>query len=149
MLIIGNSGIGKSTLCLSLLGLGLQNPDKQTIKLIGDDRIDLLRQDHLLVPSLIASAPSILFGMIEIRGFGITKLTKAQIAPATAVSLVIGLENNLPQHHFARHFENDNKAHYKEYLGVRLPYIRLPSIYCHNPNFILMAVTNFFNLQAL
>ncbi|SOH92480.1 HPr Serine kinase C-terminal domain-containing protein [Monaibacterium marinum] len=77
VLILGAAGSGKSSLSLHLLARGAQ--------LVADDRVVLDAQQG----RLMASAPSSLHGLIELRGIGIGQVTPA--APA-ALSLVVDLD---------------------------------------------------------
>lgn len=61
ILIIGPSGSGKSSLALSLMGLGCA--------LVSDDRTDLVREGG----AVIASAPASIRGRVEARGIGILR----------------------------------------------------------------------------
>ncbi|HEX4505473.1 MAG TPA: HPr kinase/phosphatase C-terminal domain-containing protein [Alphaproteobacteria bacterium] len=71
ILLRGPSGSGKSDLALRAIGGGA--------RLVADDRVVLTRQGD----AVIASAPSSLHGLIEIRGLGIMRMdaaTQARIA---------------------------------------------------------------------
>lgn len=74
----GASGAGKSDLAFRLLGLGL--------RLVADDRVDLRRDGD----GLVASPPSGLRGLIELRGIGIVPVADwlAEARVALAVDLV-------------------------------------------------------------
>jgi HPr kinase/phosphorylase len=76
VLLLGESGSGKSDLALRLIDAGG--------RLVADDRTDLRRNGD----RLIASAPATIAGRIEIRGVGIVPLT--HVAEAT-VGLAIDL----------------------------------------------------------
>jgi serine kinase of HPr protein (carbohydrate metabolism regulator) len=70
LLLLGESGSGKSDLALRLIGLGAE--------LVADDRCDLFVSSGVLH----ATAPSALAGMIEVRGLGIVSMpyrSEAQI----------------------------------------------------------------------
>lgn len=74
ILIRGPSGSGKSDLALRAIAEGAQ--------LVADDRVVLVRDgDHV-----IASAPSSLHGMIEIRGLGIMRVAAAAEAKIALVA---------------------------------------------------------------
>jgi serine kinase of HPr protein (carbohydrate metabolism regulator) len=77
VLLLGESGSGKSDLALRLIALGAQ--------LVADDRVELFAADGLLM----ARAPESLAGLIEARGLGIVALPfAAQARIALAVELV-------------------------------------------------------------
>lgn len=77
VLLLGDSGSGKSDLALRLIDAGG--------RLVADDRTDLNRNGDRLV----ASPPAAIAGRIEIRGVGIVPLTHVSEAPvALAVDLV-------------------------------------------------------------
>jgi HPr kinase/phosphorylase len=75
----GASGSGKSDLALRLIEGGA--------RLIADDQTRLLKQGGRLV----ATAPAALRAMIEVRGVGIVKLARAEIAAAAPLALLIDL----------------------------------------------------------
>jgi HPr kinase/phosphorylase len=71
ILILGESGAGKSSVVLKLLALGAT--------LVADDRADLFVRDGLLH----AAAPATLAGLLEARGLGIVALPYAADSPIT------------------------------------------------------------------
>ena len=90
ILLLGESGAGKSDLALRLIAAGAE--------LVADDRVELSGESN----RLIARAPKNLAGLIEIRNVGIVALPYApQAAVALAVQLGAG-ENlpRLPEHEF-------------------------------------------------
>lgn len=78
VLIIGPSGVGKSSLALHLMALGAE--------LVSDDRTCL----RLSGQHVIASAPEALSGLIEARHVG---LLKAQHRAEAPITLVVDLEH--------------------------------------------------------
>lgn len=92
ILIIGDSGIGKSDLALRLI------MDKGA-RLVADDRTNIeLKKDIL-----IASCPETIKGLLEIRGVGINKFPNLDnIAVKLVVKLVKSLDNveRFPQKEF-------------------------------------------------
>ena len=76
VLILGQSGAGKSDLALRLIALGAT--------LVADDRTDLA----VLRGRLVASAPKPIAGLLEVRGVGIVKMPHAR---DVAISLVVEL----------------------------------------------------------
>lgn len=85
-LILGTSGSGKSSLALALTGRGGQ--------LVADDRVILTRRGD----ALLASAPPVIAGLIEVRGVGLLRLPPVSEAPvALAVDLDKPVAARLPQ----------------------------------------------------
>lgn len=76
ILLLGESGSGKSDLALRLIARGA--------KLVADDRVEIFTQDR----ALFARAPASLAGLIEVRGLGIVAqpfATEARVALAVAL----------------------------------------------------------------
>ena len=80
VLIRGASGSGKSDLALRMIDGGG--------RLVADDRVDLSVSDARDGARLVAQAPDILRGRIEVRGLGILRLPALD---SVAVSLVVDL----------------------------------------------------------
>lgn len=89
-LITGVSGSGKSAFALQLMALGAE--------LVSDDRTDLRVQGA----RLIATAPTNIAGLIEVRGMGILHATAL---PSADVCVVIDMDQTetgrLPEKHIA------------------------------------------------
>ena len=89
VLILGEPGSGKSTLALRLIdepGYGISGVYLRS-ELVADDQVIVTRdQDRLL-----ASAPAVLRGKLEIRGLGIVTLATP---PAVPVALVVKLQDH-------------------------------------------------------
>jgi serine kinase of HPr protein (carbohydrate metabolism regulator) len=92
ILILGESGSGKSDLALRLIERGA--------RLVSDDRTDLFAEDG----ALMACAPASLAGLIEARGVGIVALPfAAQARIALVVTLIEpGEVPRLPRQEFYR-----------------------------------------------
>lgn len=75
ILIIGDSGSGKSDLALRLI-------ENKGAVLVADDRTDLQQEDG----QLTASSPKNIEGLLEVRGIGIIK---QPFVPKTCVKLVV------------------------------------------------------------
>ncbi len=91
ILIVGNSGSGKSSLVLSLIEKGAT--------LISDDRTDIYIKNN----QLTAKAPDLLKGLLEVRGIGIVKgLPTLQETPIQAV---IHLTDEKPERFLLSHHE--------------------------------------------
>lgn len=99
VLILGDSGLGKSDLALRLITLF-------SAKLVSDDRTEILKENN----ELKAVAPQILKGLLEIRGVGIIKFDYME---ETKIDLVIKLTfekiERMPEH---KEYEFD---------GVKIP----------------------------
>lgn len=104
-LLLGPSGSGKSDLALRLVM-------DHAARLVADDRVALERR----ADRLVASVPSTLAGLIEVRGIGIVRLAhRARATLGLAVVLV-------PPDEIERMPDGDEGV---EYLGVALPLLRL------------------------
>lgn len=79
ILIIGASGLGKSDLCLRLIM-------ERSAKLVADDRVNLQNIDG----QIIASAPEILRGLLEVRGLGIIKQPYVSQTPVHLIVKLVG-----------------------------------------------------------
>jgi hypothetical protein len=122
ILLLGESGSGKSDLALRLIARGA--------KLVSDDRTDLSVERG----GLIARAPSVLRGLIEVRGLGIIALPSAAKARvALAVSLG-GVKARLPRREF-----------YGSQFGLSapVPLIRLAPFEASAPEKIALAAVAF------
>lgn len=82
VLIMGESGSGKSTLCLELIDRGAA--------LVADDQVLL----HVKHNRLHATAPDILAGIIELRGFSPMRLQPDQWLSNTMIDAVVRLTND-------------------------------------------------------
>ena len=88
VLLLGDSGSGKSDLALRLIGRGAQ--------LVADDRTEL----HVERRQLIARAPRRLAGFIELRGLGIVELPHAASVRIALVVNLAGRVKRLPARRF-------------------------------------------------
>lgn len=79
VLLRGPSGAGKSDLALRLIEAGG--------RLVADDQTRLTRSG----PSLFATAPAALAGLLEVRGIGIVKLARGQLLSRASLSLLVDL----------------------------------------------------------
>ena len=103
LLLLGPSGVGKSTLALQLMATGC--------RLVSDDRTDLQREGE----RIIASAPSALSGRIEARGVGILNaVPSGPVALHLVADLGSEADMRLPS----------KKQH--DILGVKLPLVLGP-----------------------
>jgi len=123
VLIRGASGSGKSSLVLGLL-----DRDPGTTRLVADDRVSLAVEGGRLV----AFAPDILRGKLEVRGLGIADVAHALRA---AIDLVVDL---LPPDQCPRlPLDGDGEA---EIGGVILPRLKLPIGAVDGPTRVRFAV---------
>lgn len=77
VLILGQSGAGKSALALTLMAYGA--------RLVADDQVDLRVHDG----RVIARAPSAIAGLVEARGMGILN---AEVCDNAPLALVVDLD---------------------------------------------------------
>lgn len=116
VLIIGDSGIGKSETALELIQRGH--------RLVADDRVELYMLDERRI---IGEPPEILRHLIEIRGIGVIDVVNlfgvGAIRPKKKVDLVINLE------HWDRNREYDRLGHNLEkmrFFNVDVPKLSIP-----------------------
>ena len=106
LLLRGPSGAGKSDLALRLIEAGG--------RLVADDQTHLARTGR----AVIATAPPLLAGLIEVRGIGIVKLDRTQLIARAPLALLVDL---VPPGQVERMPE---PAHEKV-LGIDLPRLAL------------------------
>lgn len=103
VLLRGPSGSGKSDLALRLIDRGAG--------LVADDQVEL----RLVDGALVATAPAVLAGLMEVRGLGLVRLPFVPLSP---VRLVIDLDT-------VAEVERLPDALECGYLGIALPLVRL------------------------
>lgn len=86
VLIRGPAGSGKSGLAMALIA-GAQTGLLRFARLVADDRV-LLEAHH---GRLLARPPAALAGLIEVRGVGIAKLGRPQLAARVPLGLLVDL----------------------------------------------------------
>lgn len=89
ILIRGKSGSGKSDLALRLMdepGYGISD-DLTRAALVADDQVEIRKSGN----ALLASAPEILQGLLEIRGLGIVRCAAI---PSARLALVVDLDGH-------------------------------------------------------
>ena len=118
VLLRGPSGAGKSDLTLRLIDRGAV--------LVADDRVDLRRAGR----GLVASAPTPLAGLIEVRGLGIVRLARL---PEVELGLVVDL---VPLSSVERLPEPARER----LLGVALPRVALDPFAASTPAKIALAL---------
>ncbi len=120
ILIIGDSGIGKSDLALRLI------MDKGA-RLVADDRTNIeLKKD-----TLIASCPETIKGLLEIRGVGIKSFPNLD---STKINLVVKLVKNLDN------IERFPLAEFWIYENVKIKQISLYPFECSAVNKLISAL---------
>lgn len=116
VLLVGDSGVGKSETGLELIQRGH--------RLIADDRVDLYKVDEL---TLIGEAPEILENLMEIRGLGIidvmTLYGVSAIRRSKDLELIIELVHDTGQNNYDRlgYFQQT-----EEIFDVHVPKVRVP-----------------------
>ena len=84
LLLRGPSGAGKSDLALRLIEAGG--------RLVADDQTHLAQSRHAKSgKALVATAPKSLAGLIEVRGIGIVRLSRAQLLARAPLALLVDL----------------------------------------------------------
>ncbi|MBS4772758.1 MAG: HPr kinase/phosphatase C-terminal domain-containing protein [Proteobacteria bacterium] len=117
ILIIGASGLGKSDLCLRLIM-------ERGARLVADDRVDLRNVEG----QIVASAPEVLRGLLEVRGLGIIK---QPFVPETPVHLIVKLVNSYNE------VERLPDPFFYELEGARISQI---SLWAFEPSAVLKVV---------
>ncbi len=116
LLLMGESGIGKSETAAELL--------KRGHRLIADDAVEIRK---VADNSLIGSSPELIRNYIEIRGIGVINVAKlfgmAAIKEETAVNLVVNIVPWSNEQIFDRLGLEDQ---YMDMLGVKIPAITIP-----------------------
>lgn len=120
VLIYGPSGSGKSDLALRLIM-------ERGAKLVADDRVNL----QILKGKISATAPTILEGLLEVRGVGIVKLSFVKVNLCLAIRLVDKREM----------VERFPESEVYEFSGVKIPQISLYAFDASTPSKILAALT--------
>ena len=106
VLLRGASGAGKSDLALRLIDTGG--------RLVADDQTRITRRGR----TLTASAPTVLAGLIEVRGVGIVKLARSQVLARAPLAMIVDL---VP----AERIERLPDPVEEQVLGVALPVLAL------------------------
>lgn len=116
ILIIGDSGIGKSETAIELV--------KRGHRLIADDAVEIKRVSS---KTLLGSAPELIKYYIELRGIGIVDVRRlfgmGAVKETEEIDLVIKLENWDPEKLYDR-FGLDDET--EDILGIKVPAITIP-----------------------
>ena len=121
ILLIGNSGSGKSDLALRLI-------QEKGAKLVADDRVDI----ENIHGELYGSAPKEIAGKIEIRGLGIAHI---DFVPKERITLCIELCLD------RREIERMPMPDYVDFLGVSVTKIKLYPFDCSTINKIVAKIS--------
>jgi HPr kinase/phosphorylase len=116
VLLIGESGIGKSECALDLIVRGH--------RLVADDTVEIRRRQETI---LIGTCPELTRHHMEIRGLGVINIKElfgiASTRSSKRVELVVQLERWDPAREYERLGLDDDTF---EVLGLRVPLIRMP-----------------------
>ncbi len=105
ILFLGDSGMGKSDICLRMV------MDKQA-KLVADDRVNIFIKGN----RLFAEAPDNLKGLIEVRGLGIVSFPAKKRCQISLVVRVVSKREDV---------ERMPEKIFYEYEGIKIPQIAL------------------------
>lgn len=137
VLIIGDSGIGKSEVTLELLRKGHI--------LVADDAVIVCRIQN----RLLGKAPEILYGMLEIRGIGIIDCVKmfgaASVMPDVYIDFVINLIPWNNEEVIDRAYLDAEDQH--RILSLEVPKIKLPVKEGRSMSTIIESAVLNFNLK--
>ena len=116
VLILGDSGIGKSETAIELV--------KRGHRLIADDAVEIKRVSAI---TLVGSAPELIRHYIELRGIGIVDVRRifgmGSVKQSEKIDLIINFEN-WQQGKLYDRFGLDSE--YTEILGIKIPSITVP-----------------------
>ena len=116
VLIMGESGIGKSETAVELL--------KRGHRLIADDAVDIKK---ISGSQLIGSSPAVLRNYLELRGIGIINIAKlfgmGAVKTENEINLVVNIVRWNPQEVYDR---IGMETQYEEILGVKIPMNTIP-----------------------
>lgn len=116
LLLLGNSGIGKSETAIELV--------KRGHRLVADDAVEIRR---VSTKTLVGEAPEIIRYYVELRGIGIVDVRRlfgmGAVSPTSHIDLVINLENWQQGKMYDR-MGLDNET--TELLGIKIPSLTIP-----------------------
>lgn len=116
MLLLGDSGIGKSETAIELL--------KRGHRLIADDAVEIKR---VSAKTLVGSAPEIIRHYVELRGIGIVDVCRlfgmGSVANTSRIDLVVNLEHWEQGRMYDRLGLNNETT---EILGIQVPSVTIP-----------------------
>ena len=116
ILLIGDSGVGKSETAIELI--------KRGHRLVADDAVDIKR---VSAKSLVGSAPELIRYFMELRGIGIVDVRRlfgmGSVKPTEKIDLIINLENWVDGKHYDRMGTEEN---YTKILDISIPSLTIP-----------------------
>jgi HPr kinase/phosphorylase len=116
LLILGESGMGKSEAALELI--------KRGHRLIADDAVDIKKVNSTTV---MGTAPELIRNYIELRGIGVVDVRNifgnGAVKMAEKIDLVVKLETWNQETAYDR---LGSETNYIDILGVKLPYLTVP-----------------------
>ena len=116
VLILGESGMGKSEIALELIHKGHS--------LVADDRVDVSKIHN----EIIGTSSDLLEGFLEIRGVGIIDVIKmfgaSALLPKSRIDMVIRLEAYNPNRDYSRVGNEENIT--TDIMGVQIPTMVIP-----------------------
>ncbi len=141
MLIMGESGVGKSETSLDLVMRGH--------KLIADDVVEI---KHIPPDHLIGSCNEMMRSLIEIRGIGLVDLQQmfgvTSVANEKEIDCIVRLALWDEKHHFD--YERvGSSVNYYEIIGVKKPYYVIPVRHGSNLSSIMEATARDYLLKKL
>ncbi len=116
VLIIGESGVGKSETALELI--------KRGHRLIADDLVEIRRVSN---KTLVGSAPEVIRHLIEIRGVGFVDVKRLYGVGAVKLTENIQLVIQLERWVAGKEYDRVGlKDHFTEILGIQVPCVTVP-----------------------
>jgi len=116
VLILGESGVGKSETALELV--------KRGHRLVADDLVEIRRVSS---KTLVGTAPEVIRHFVEIRGIGILDVKYlygvGSVKMTESINLVVKMELWNPQKHYERLGVDEQ---YTEILGIKVPSLTIP-----------------------
>ena len=116
VLILGESGVGKSETALELV--------KRGHRLVADDLVEVRRVSS---KTLVGSAPEVIRHFVEIRGIGILDVKYlygvGSVKMTESINLVVKMELWNPQKHYERLGVDEQHT---EILGIKVPSLTIP-----------------------
>ena len=138
ILLVGQSGVGKSETAMELI--------KRGHRLIADDNVILKEIAH----ELTGTAPEAIRHFMELRGIGIINVRNmygsGSILDEKTVQLVIELEHWQRDKSYARIGDEEQTA---EYLGVKLPKLTIPVSPGRNLAIIIEVAARNYRLKSM
>ena len=141
MLIMGESGVGKSETSLDLVMRGH--------KLIADDVVEI---KHIPPDHLLGRCNEMMKSLIEIRGIGLVDLQQmfgiTSVAPEKEIDCIVRLALWDEKHHF-EYERVGSTSNYYEILGIKKPYYVIPVRNGSNLSSIMEATARDYLLKRM